>query len=98
MQFHGLICGGVKAFLSYDQRENILTCMVSHCYSVLEKIHGVELEDDLADEDKEDEEEDELHDDLGTFGANEQHEVMCDELHDNLSGFMDDHTFSCGCC
>ena len=98
MQFHGLICGGVTAFLSDDQREKILTCMVSHCYSVLEKIHGVELEDDLADEDKEDEEEDELHDDLGTFGANEQLEVMCDELHDNLGGIMDDHTSSCACC
>ena len=72
--------------------------MVSHCFSVLEKIHGVELEDDLADEDKEDEEEDELHDDLGTFGANEQLYVMCDELHDNLGGIMDDHTSSCACC
>ena len=57
-QFHGLICGGVTAFLSDDQREKILICMVSHCYSVLEKIHGVELEDDLADADEEHEEED----------------------------------------
>ena len=65
--------------------------MVSHCYSVWKKIHGVELEEGLADEDKEDEEEDELHDDLGTFGADEQLEVMCDELHDNIGGFMDDH-------
>ena len=72
--------------------------MVSHCYSVLEKIHGVELEDNLADADKEDEAEDELHDDFGTFGANEQLEVMCDELHDNLGGIMDDQTSSCACC
>ena len=43
--------------------------MVSHCDSVWKKIHGVEFEDALADEDQEDEEEDELHDDLGTFGA-----------------------------
>ena len=58
-------------------------------------MHGVELEDDLADEDKEDEAEDELHDDLG---ADEQLEVMCDEFHDNLGGFMDDHRFGCACC
>ena len=65
--------------------------MVSHCFSVWKKIHGVELEDALSDEDKEDEEEDVLHDDLGTFGADDQFEVMCDELHDNMGGFMDDH-------
>ena len=58
-------------------------------------MHGVELEDDLADEDKEDEAEDELHDDLG---ADEQLEVMCDEFHDNLGGFMGDHSFGCACC
>ena len=58
-------------------------------------MHGVELEDDLADEDKEDEAEDELHDDLG---ADEQLEVMCDEFHDNLGGFMDDHSVGCACC
>ena len=51
----------------------------------------------MADEDTEDEEEDELHDELGTFGTNEQLEVMCDELHDHLSGFKDDHSFSCAC-
>ena len=92
------MCGIVKAFPTNDQREKIPTCMVSHCYSVWTKIHGVEFEDVLADEDKEDEEEDELQDDLGTFGADEQREVMCDELHDNLGGFMDDHSFSCACC
>ena len=58
-------------------------------------MHGVELEDDLADEDKEDEAEDEVHDDLGAY---EQLEVMCDEFHDNLGGFMDDHSVGCACC
>ena len=71
--------------------------MVSHFYSIWKQIQRVELEDAFADEDKEDEEEDELHDDLGTFGADEQLEVMCDELHDKLGGIMDDHTSSCAC-
>ena len=97
-QFYWLICGIVTAFLSDDQREKIQTYIVSHWCSVWKKIYGVELEDALADEDKEDEEEDELHDDFGTFGADEQLEVMCDELHDNLGGFMDDDSFSCACC
>ena len=66
------MCGIVKAFPPNDQREKIPICMVSHSYSVSKKIHGVELEDVVTDEDKEDEEEDELHDDLGTFGADEQ--------------------------
>ena len=86
-------------FLPEDQREKITTRMGSHCYSVWKKIHGVVLEDALADEDQEDEEEDELHDDLGAFGADEQLEVMCDELHDDLGGFMDDYIASvCVCC
>ena len=93
------MCGIVKAFLSVDdQREKIPTCMVSHCYSVFKQIYGVELEDTLADEDKEDEEEDEMHDDLGTFGTDEQFEVMCDELHDHLGGSMGDQSFSGACC
>ena len=66
------MCGIVKAFPPNDQREKIPTCMVSHSYSVFKKIHRVELEDVVTDEDKEDEEEDELHDDFGTFGADEQ--------------------------
>ena len=48
----------------------------------------------VADEDEEHEEEDEFHDDLGLFHADGQFEVMCDELHDDLVGFMDDHIAS----